>query len=104
MGNVINSVSYSPLKQIEEIEYTNGTVTTNAYDPLQAYRLTDKQTVLNDFSLQDLQYVYDHAGNILTLIDSSETQTAKTVNYFYDELYRLIGASAINTANNEDYV
>jgi RHS repeat-associated protein len=102
--DLIDNVAYSPLKQIAGISYTNGIETTNTFDPLQAYRLTNKLTVDDqDNVLQDLDYTYDDVGNITGLLDDSETILAKTTGYTYDDLYRLTSATVTNSANNADY-
>ncbi len=44
-------------------------------------------------ALQDLSYIYDNVGNIIKIIDSSNTTTAKTADYVYDDLYRLVSAT-----------
>lgn len=44
-------------------------------------------------TLQDLSYTYDAVGNIIQIIDASETDSAKTTDYTYDDLYRLISAT-----------
>ncbi|MCU0679993.1 MAG: hypothetical protein MUF50_01650, partial [Planctomycetes bacterium] len=54
-------------------------------------------------NFQNLNYTYDKVGNITKIIDSSQTDAAKTVNYTYDNLYRLTSAIATNTANNQNY-
>ncbi|MFA6273772.1 MAG: SpvB/TcaC N-terminal domain-containing protein, partial [Candidatus Paceibacterota bacterium] len=54
-------------------------------------------------TLQDLNYTYDNVGNITKIIDSSNTNSAKTVDYVYDDLNRLTSAVATNTANNQNY-
>ncbi|PIT90164.1 MAG: hypothetical protein COU22_03725, partial [Candidatus Komeilibacteria bacterium CG10_big_fil_rev_8_21_14_0_10_41_13] len=102
--SLIDSVSYSPLKQMSEIDYHNGTVVNNTYNPDQAYRLTHKSTInqLNEV-LQDLSYSYDNVGNITNLIDQSQTLLAKTTDYEYDNLYRLTSVSVTGSANNQDY-
>jgi RHS repeat-associated protein len=43
--------------------------------------------------VQDLTYIYDPVGNITHLVDASFTKTAKTVDYTYDSLNRLVQAS-----------
>ena len=102
---LIDDVSYSPLKQMEEIEYHNNTVVTNTYDPNQAYRLTQKETVnMFDDVLQDLTYTYDEVGNITQLEDNSETQLAKIMEYQYDNLYRLTRASSTHAISGPDYL
>ncbi|MFA6304130.1 MAG: SpvB/TcaC N-terminal domain-containing protein [Patescibacteria group bacterium] len=102
--SLITSVAYSPLKQIAEIRYNSGIVSTNTFDPTQCYRLTAKRTV-NPFNLviQDLTYSYDNVGNITQLVDQSQTNLAKTTVYEYDDLYRLTRATVTNSANNADY-
>lgn len=47
---------------------------------------------------QDVHYTYDANGNITKIVDSSDTDSAKTVNYTYDDLNRLTGATATNVA------
>ncbi len=101
---LINAVLYSPLKQIQEIRYNSGIVSTNTFDPVQAYRLTQKRTV-NPFNsvIQDLSYSYDNSGNISQLIDQSQTSLAKNTAYQYDDLYRLTNTTVTNSANQQDY-
>ena len=101
---IITNVSYSPVGQIKSMSYANGIATENIYDPLQAYRLTGKKTRLNNQLFQRLNYAYDNVGNITQLIDTSETLTAKTTAYDYDDLNRLTRAVVTNSANHEDYV
>lgn len=43
--------------------------------------------------LQHLTYAYDLAGNISSIVDASDTQSAATTTYAYDDLYRLTTAS-----------
>ena len=47
--------------------------------------------------LQDLTYTYDDVGNITQIIDVSQTDTKKTANYSYDDLYRLTSAVITDT-------
>lgn len=47
---------------------------------------------------QDNHYTYDANGNITKIIDSSDTKSSKTVNYTYDDLNRLTGATATSVA------
>jgi len=44
---------------------------------------------------QNLTYVYDSVGNITQITDASDTDTAATIEYEYDDLYRLTSASTI---------
>jgi RHS repeat-associated protein len=47
-------------------------------------------------NIQDLTYTYDAAGNITRITDISNTATFKTVDFGYDDLYRLTTASTSN--------
>lgn len=100
---VVSNFDYSPAGQIANIVYSNGTQTTNTYDQNQLYRLTKKLSSANGINLQDISYQYDNVGNIKQIIDNSATDTRKTVNYTYDDLYRLTSAVAVNTTNTQDY-
>ncbi len=53
--------------------------------------------------VQDLKYTYDAVGNITTVVDASQTKTAATTSYQYDDLYRLTRASTTK-ASTTPYV
>lgn len=53
--------------------------------------------------VQDLAYGYDAVGNITTITDTSETHTAKIMNYAYDDLNRLKNASSTGAAYGSNY-
>ncbi|MFH1255610.1 MAG: RHS repeat-associated core domain-containing protein [bacterium] len=57
----------------------------------------------NDY-IQDLNYVYDKAGNIIKITDKSNTNTKKTIYYNYDDLHRLTKASSTNAVYGGDYL
>ncbi len=59
--------------------------------------------IMNGKRIQDLSYSYDNVGNIAQIIDQSETNTRKTAEYEYDELYRLTSATITDSATEEDY-
>ncbi|MFA6304660.1 MAG: RHS repeat-associated core domain-containing protein [Patescibacteria group bacterium] len=102
---LVDDVSYSPLKQMSAIDYHNGTTASNTYDANQAYRLTQKDTVNSlDDVLQDISYNYDNVGNITQLVDSSDNDIAKTLNYAYDDLYRLTSASSTLAVQGSNYL
>jgi RHS repeat-associated protein len=93
---------YSPLGQMAQVNLGNGVVTTNVYDPQQLYRLTQKKSLLyGSARIQDFLYNYDAVGNLLKLDDQSNGVTSKTVNYRYDDLYRLLEARTTNTGNQQ---
>jgi len=103
---LVNNYDYSPLGQIVLQENANNTRTVNTYDSTQLYRLQNRLTenTLTGEKIQDLNYAYDLAGNILNITDSSDTLAAKTADYTYDDLYRLTQAEVTNTANSSDYL
>ena len=101
---VVSNFDYSPLEQITVESFANGVTSASTYDPAKLYRLISKvATNTAGTQLQNLAYIYDNVGNILTLTDNSATDSKKTVNYIYDDLYRLTSAVASNTANKQDY-
>ncbi|MBU1037162.1 VCBS repeat-containing protein [Patescibacteria group bacterium] len=101
---IISTIAYSPLKQVAGIGYANGLETVNTYDPAQAYRLTHKYSDISGNYIQDLYYSYDAVGNITQIIDTADTELKKTVNYTYDDLYRLTQADIINDYIQEQIV
>ncbi|MCP4408275.1 MAG: hypothetical protein GY807_11045 [Gammaproteobacteria bacterium] len=50
--------------------------------------------------IQSLHYTYDAVGNISNIVDSSETLTAATTSYTYDDLYRLLTASTSQASSS----
>jgi len=100
--SVVSSTTYSPLEQPAVITYANGAVTTNTYDSTKLYRLTTKVTIIAAGShAQDLSYTYDPVGNITQIVDASSTDTSKTANYGYDDLYRLTSSTITAVASGQ---
>ncbi|MBU1131529.1 hypothetical protein KJ840_05355, partial [Patescibacteria group bacterium] len=95
-SGVVSSVSYSPLGQISEINYTNGTISQMTYDIGESYRLMGKETNIATSTLQDISYTYDNVGNITDIADTAPNQLAKTSHFEYDDLYRLSSANIID--------
>lgn len=107
-ASVITSIDYSPLERITSLAYANGVTTTNTYDPKKLYRLTRKVTLLPvtvgaNRLAQDLSYSYDKVGNILKIVDTSETDTRKTSTFTYDDLSRVISTNVIDANNQQIY-
>jgi len=105
LTGVISNFDYSPMGQMTTKVSANGVTTTNTYDTTKLYRLVNKKTVnalQNKF--QDLTYTYDNIGNITKIVDASNTATAKTTNYVYDDLYRLILTTVTSTVNGQNYI
>ncbi len=99
--DVVTNFDYSPTEQPTIISYANGIVTTNTYDSTKLYRLTNKVSLKDAIHLQDLSYTYDNVGNITKIADASNTDTAKTADYAYDDLYRLTSATITNVATGQ---
>ncbi|MCB9747816.1 MAG: fibronectin type III domain-containing protein [Candidatus Omnitrophica bacterium] len=82
----IKDVKYNASGQITRVEYGNGVVTNYTFNTLnlrlERMLTTDAQGV----KLQDLNYTYDSAGNILGITDAVHTATQT---FQYDALNRL---------------
>jgi len=104
-SDVVSRFDYSPMGQITSQIGANGTLSlTNTYDTSSLYRLVNKKVVNNEpLALQNLTYTYDQNNNIIKVVDTSSSNTAKTVIYTYDDLNRLIMASADNVAAGQPY-
>ncbi len=101
-SNVISNIDYSPTEQPTIITYANGTTTTNTYDSAHLYRLSNKTTVNGvPTNLQNIAYTYDADNNITKIVDSSNTDASKTVNYTYDDLNRMLTATATAVASGQ---
>ncbi|MEO0987420.1 MAG: SpvB/TcaC N-terminal domain-containing protein [Cyanobacteria bacterium J06639_14] len=101
----VTNIDYDARGQRDSITYatTDGAnfTTTYTYDP-ETFRLTRLQTLRHQDgqTLQDLNYVYDPAGNMMSIRDEAQ-QTVFFNNavvephntYTYDALYRLIQAT-----------
>ena len=96
----VTNIDYNAWGQREKIVYGNGSQTRYTYDP-NTFRLTRLLTTRNTGVdiLQDLNYIFDAAGNITEQIDNAQqtvffnnTQVDPHGKYTYDALYRLIEA------------
>ncbi|MFC1615492.1 RHS repeat domain-containing protein, partial [Patescibacteria group bacterium] len=58
----------------------------------------------SESALQNLTYTYDAVGNINKIEDTSLTNSAKTTEYTYDDLYRLTIASTTDAVSGGDYI
>jgi RHS repeat-associated protein len=97
--NIIPSMSYTQMDLPDTINLGNGAITQYTYDVNKMHRLTNKTTG----TLQNLSYTYDNVGNILTLTDTSNTATARTATYTYDDLYRLTNSADSKYPYNISY-
>lgn len=96
---VVSNFDYGPTGQITAINFANSVTTANTYDAAALYRLSDKTTSFGGTYLQKNNYTYDANGNITRIVDTSNTLTAKTTDFGYDDLNRLISAAATNVAS-----
>lgn len=102
--NLVDDFDYGPHGKNTFSSYENGTNTTTTYDATKLYRPSSKVTVINGGDeIQNLSYTFDPNGNITQIVDSSDTDTAKTINYAYDDLNRLTSSSVSNAANGDNY-
>ena len=94
---VVEEITYDAKGQRISIKYGNATQSTYSYDT-KTWALTNLKTVnQKDKILQDLRYVYDPVGNIVTKTDLGQNiiyyknqEVNPTATYRYDSLYRLI--------------
>lgn len=101
---VVTGYDYGPTGSVITQANANGTTITNTYAADQLYRLRRKLAANSaGVRLQDVAYTYDAVGNITRLIDASQTNAAKTVDYTYDALNRLLTATATGAANGQNY-
>lgn len=94
LANIVSNFNYNPADLPTTIAFPNTVTTTNTYDSAKRYRPTrilTQNTVPTKF--QDLNYTYDNENNITQIIDASNTNSAKTAVYGYDDLYRMTSAT-----------
>jgi len=98
--DAVTNIDYNAKGQRELIEYGNGASMTYDYDP-KTFHLTHlKTTRTSDHAvLQDLNYIYDPAGNITYIRDDAQQtiyfknkRVEPNADYTYDAVYRLIEA------------
>ncbi|MFA6305523.1 MAG: RHS repeat-associated core domain-containing protein [Candidatus Gracilibacteria bacterium] len=100
---VVKNISYIATGAVEKIEHANGTIEKNTFDANKLYRLTSKTTTLGAGQIQGLSYTYDKVGNVLQIVDSSNSTISKTANYQYDNLYRLKSVVVTKAGNGQNY-
>jgi RHS repeat-associated protein len=94
----VTSIVYNAKGQRLTIQYGNGAASTSDYDPL-TFRLSRLLTTRTQGSLQDLNYVYDPIGNVVSFSDNAQqtaffngTVASPSQAFEYDSLYRLTRA------------
>ncbi|MFA5125304.1 MAG: RHS repeat-associated core domain-containing protein [Patescibacteria group bacterium] len=88
--NYVNSMNYDAQGRMRQIQYANGTCTDYMYG--QDLRLARIHTMAGSADLQDLNYVFDKNGNVVTLTDNLRNNIRT---FGYDELDRLTSAQNI---------
>lgn len=107
-GFVVLDIDYAPTGGVTYQELSNGAKVTNTYDATQLYRLTSRVGTLpfligDTKTVQNYTYTYDAVGNIASIADTSELDTRKTMQYFYDDLHRLTIARSSDAADGQNY-
>ena len=102
-GTSLVTADYGVHGRPTAINHANGVDSTLTYDATELYELTNKTTTDGVTDFQDLLYTYDDVGNITQIVDASDTTTAKTQTFTYDDLYRLTGTAVTGSANSADY-
>jgi RHS repeat-associated protein len=99
----VSSIEYDAKGRRKRIAYGNGVVTTLAYD-VQTFRLagmrSERKSAAGAEAIQDLTYVYDAGGNIISIDDAARPRAIfdgipvdAERTFTYDALNRLIAAS-----------
>ena len=89
LETIADNIEYNHNGQMTHLERENNVITDYTYDPDQNFLLTNLTTTYSTTTLQDISYTYDNVGNITQIVEDGDTELAKTVNYYYDDLNRL---------------
>lgn len=96
---LVSDIAYSAYGQVEQETAGNGVISTLSYRPEDG-RLLWLQAQRGSETLQDLRYVYDPVGNVLSIEDAAlpirffaNQRVEPTRHYRYDTLYQLIQAT-----------
>lgn len=92
----VEHIDYDAKGQRTQIRYGNGVQTNYTYNP-KTFRLSNLLTLRDDGTiLQDISYIYDPVGNIVSITDNSHNRVFNagqvvdaTMDYVYDALYQL---------------
>ncbi|WP_416309774.1 RHS repeat domain-containing protein [Spirulina sp. 06S082] len=97
-GTETTSYSYDELGNLERTEFPNGTVEMRTYDELYRLKVLEVKDV-NDTVLAKYEYELSDAGYREqvkeTLLQPDGTIVERTIDYDYDELYRLLEAAIL---------
>ncbi len=98
--DAINSAFTGTSGQYDQVIFRSGEYTGTTSDPV--LEVTYYTTTPAPTTIQDLTYTYDNVGNITQIVDASGTDTAKTIAYSYDDLYRLLSATITGAVNGDN--
>jgi insecticidal toxin complex protein TccC len=104
---LVNGIAYNAQGQIERQTLGNGVVRLRDYSPEDGRLIRLRSRRDNGEPLQDLNYVYDPVGNILSIEDEAlpvrhfANQRIDPINrYTYDSLYQLIEAAGVEAGSS----
>jgi len=95
-SNQVASASYSPAGQMTSLTY-------DSYNETRTYNSLLQMTRMTVPGVMDMQYQYSPTQNNGRITQSTDGILGETVNYTYDALNRLIGATATNGAWGSSY-
>ncbi|MBX4186875.1 MAG: hypothetical protein KW802_01270 [Candidatus Doudnabacteria bacterium] len=98
--DAINSALVGTAGQSDALTIRSSEYTGTTSDPV--LEVTYYSTAPAPIIIQDATYTYDNNGNILTIVDASGTDTAKTTTYLYDDLNRLTSAAVTSAVNGDN--
>jgi len=93
VAGIVSDIDYNAMGMKLNVSYANGPLSEYSYDP-ENLRLKSIKTG----SLQDLSYMYDPVGNIVSIYGGSVNTTMA-----YDDLDRLISAARSDSGFDYDY-
>ena len=99
--DVIDSAFTGSNSQFNELKFRGSEYSGTSSDPILEVTYTGAGGPPAPTVIQDTTYTYDVNGNIAQLVDASGTDTAKTVAYTYDDLNRLMSATATGVASGQ---
>ncbi|HCU51747.1 MAG TPA: hypothetical protein DGG94_18435, partial [Micromonosporaceae bacterium] len=105
---IVTGIAYTARREREQVDYGNGSSTTNEFDPL-TFRLTRQTTLSNTKTMQDVRFTYDAQGNLTHTRDDAQqtvffagSVVEASSSYVYDPLYRLIEAAGREHAGQQN--
>jgi RHS repeat-associated protein len=100
---MVSNFDYSPMDKVTLTQYGNGTVSLNTYVPTNLYWLGSRVAYNASKYFQYQVYGHDNEGNVTSSQEAANVNSAKIVNYTYDDLYRLTIASTTGAVNGQNF-